>query len=89
MLGGNFQIYSVLLLDNILASPKIESSHLYSCLTGKTLPKTIITTQAEGNYSERTEKVTKVKLVKVVVTSFDKSHHLCTLHFFVYCFAIP
>ena len=36
---------------------------------------------------ERAEKVTK--LVKVLVTSFEKSHHLCTLHFCGYCFALP
>ena len=31
---------------------------------------------------ERVEEVSKVKLVRVLVTSSDKSHHLSTLHVF-------
>ena len=39
---------------------KIESSHFHSYLLDKTFPQVlIITTQAEGNYPERAEKVTK------------------------------
>ena len=52
------------LLENAFANQKIESSHFDECLLGKTLTQVlIITTQAEGNYFERTEKVTKIKLV--------------------------
>ena len=42
----------------------------------------------ERNY-ERDEKVTKIKLVRVLVTSFNKSHHLCTFDIFGYCFVVP
>ena len=34
------------------------------------------------------EKMTKVKLVRVLVTSFDKFHHLCNLHIFGLCFVL-
>ena len=48
----------------------------------------IIPSQAEENYSERAEKETKTKLVRVYVLSFDKSHHFYTLHIFIYCFGV-
>ena len=35
----------------------------------------------EGNYGA--DKITKIKLVRVLVTSFIESHPLCTLHFLV------
>ena len=38
---------------------------------------------------ERAEKVTKIKLVRVLVTSFNKSHHLCIFDIFGYCFVVP
>ena len=40
-----------------------------------------------GNY-ERADKTTKIKLVKVLVPTFDKSYHLCTLRIFGYCFTV-
>ena len=34
------------------------------------------------------EKMTKVKLVKVLVTRFEKFHHLCNLYIFGFCFVV-
>ena len=89
-LGKIFKFMVPKLLENAFANQKIESSHFDTCLLGKTLTQVlVITTQAEGNYFERTVKVTKIKLVQVLATSLDKSHHLYILHIFDYCFAIP
>ena len=41
------------------------------------------------HYYERAETVTIIKLVKILVTSFDKSHHLCTLYIVGHCFDVP
>ena len=35
------------------------------------------------------EKMTKIKLVRVLATIFVKSYHLYNLHFFGFCFAVP
>ena len=35
------------------------------------------------------EKMTKYKLVKVLVSSFSKSHHLCSPHIFGFVIAAP
>ena len=35
------------------------------------------------------EKMTKVKLARVLVTSFDKFHHQCNLYIFGFCFVVP
>ena len=83
-MAGVFQI-----TGKCICEPKNDSSHFCSCLQGKTLLQVLIaTTQTEGNYSEEAKKVTKIKLVRLV-TSFDKSHHLCTLHIFACSFALP
>ena len=37
---------------------------------------------------ELKKKRPKLKFVKVLVQSFDKFHHLCTLHIFAFCFAV-
>ena len=34
------------------------------------------------------KKMTKIKLVRVLVASFNTSHHLCILHIFGFCFAV-
>ena len=31
----------------------------------------------------------KLKFARVLVKRFDKFHHLCTLHIFAFCFALP
>ena len=41
------------------------------------------------SFSGELKKVTKIKLVRVLVKSFDKSHHLDALHIFGYCFVVP
>ena len=89
MAGVDFQIYVVQITGKCICEPKNDSSHFCSCLQGKTLLQVLIaTTQTEGNYSEEAKKVTKIELVRLV-TSFDKSHHLCTLHIFACSFALP
>ena len=34
-------------------------------------------------------KMNKIKLARVLVTSFDKFHHLCNLYIFGFCFVVP
>ena len=41
------------------------------------------------SFSGELKKVTKIKLVRVLAKSFDKSHHLDALHIFGYCFVVP
>ena len=44
------------------------------------------------NYGERyyeVEKVTKIKPTRVLVTIFDRFHHLCNLCIFGFCFIVP
>ena len=89
MTGVDFQIYVVQITGKCICEPKIDPNHFHSCLQGKTLLQVlIITTHTEGNYSEKAKRVTKTKLVRLLVTSFDKSRHLCTLHVFAYYFAL-
>ena len=40
-----------------------------------------------GNY-EWAAKMTNIKLMRVLVIKFHKSHHLCTLYIFGFCFAV-
>ena len=35
------------------------------------------------------EKMTKIKLLRVLVTNFDKFHHLCNFFIFGYCLFVP
>ena len=42
-----------------------------------------------GTYSDKGEKVTKIKLARVLIISFDNFHHFCMLHNFVYRFSVP
>ena len=68
------------LLENAFVSQKIESTHFYSCPQAKLSPRFLTySPRTEGGNYEKAEKVTK--LVSVLVTTFDKSHDLCTLHF--------
>ena len=90
------------LLENVFVSQKIESTHFYSWPppppTQQSSPSyynsprqsflKIVRGEGEGNY-ERCEEVTKIKLLRALVASFDKSHHLFTLYIFGYCFAVP
>ena len=45
--------------------------------------------KGEGKENYGDEKMTEVKLVRVLATSFVKFHHLFTLHFFGFCFVVP
>ena len=35
------------------------------------------------------EKMTKIKLARILVLSFNKFHHLCSLYIFDFCFVVP
>ena len=43
----------------------------------------------KGGEDYGVEKITKIKPTRVVVTSFDKFHHLCNLYIFRFCFVVP
>ena len=67
------------LLENTFVSQNIES--VYSCAFKQNSP-------LEGQ-DYGAENMTKIKPARVLVTSFDKFHHLQPLHFwFLFCFAI-
>ena len=44
---------------------------------------------AERGEDYGAEKMTKVKLARVLVTSLDKFHHQCNLYIFGFCFVVP
>ena len=89
VLGEIFKFVVFRLLENGFVSLKLDSTYFYSCCPSKTYQVLIITSQPEWNCSERAEEGTKIKLVNLLATSFDKSDHLCVLHIFVYCLAEP
>ena len=72
-------------LDLIWKFESVEKMMLYSICGDSLINSCITTIQAEGNYTEEDEKLSKIKLVQVLVTSADKSHHLCIPSSF-YCF---
>ena len=78
-----FQLF-IIFTETLLQTCSTEFTYLSICEAW--LKPCITTAQAEGNYAEGDKKVTKMKLVRVWIT--DKSHHLCILHIFLYCFAI-
>ena len=45
--------------------------------------------QAEKREDYGVEKITKIKPVRLLVTSFDKFHHLCNLYISGFCCAVP
>ena len=93
MVAKKFQIHVLRLLENKFVSQKIES--VYSRPRAKLSPRFLSSSfQAEGNYPFPqqigedcgAENMTKIKLARVLVTSFDKFHHLQPLHFwFLFC----
>ena len=66
---------------------KIFFTHAFSAKLSRRFLST--TTPRQKEITLRAEKVNKIKLLRVLLTSFDKSHHLYTLHIFDYCFAVP
>ena len=75
----SFKFMMLRLLENTFVSQNIES--VYSCAFKQNSP-------LEGQ-DYGAENMTKIKPARVLVTSFDKFHHLQPLHFwFLFCFAI-
>ena len=44
---------------------------------------------AEREEDYGAEKMTKIKLARVLVTSFDKFYHFCSYYIFGFCSAVP
>ena len=44
---------------------------------------------AEREEDHGVEEIIKTKPTQVLVTSFDKFHHLCNLYIFGFCFVVP
>ena len=44
---------------------------------------------AERGEDYGAEKIIKIKLARILVTSFDKFHHFCNLYIFGFCFVVP
>ena len=51
--------------------------------------RSIFPQQKERGEDYGVEEITKIKPTRVLVTSFDKSHHLCNLYIFGFCFVVP
>ena len=79
MVVEKFQIYDVKFTGKCICESNNWIFSFSLMLPSKTLPQVlIITSWTGGNY----EKMTKIEPARVLVTNFDKSHHLCTLHIF-------
>ena len=89
MVAEKFQIYSIKITGNTLVNQKNESARFYSCPPSKTLSQVfIIIPQADGNGPLLMELGKLPKLTRVLVTGFDKFHHLCNLYIFGLCFVV-
>ena len=90
------------LLDDTFVSQKIESVNFCLCPQAKLSPRqkeithftrtafseNLFFSQQKGGGRLWSWKMTKIKLARVLVTSFDKFHHLCNLHIFGFCFVV-
>ena len=75
-------------LSSRFLSSQIHAEGTYLFLPNKVFWKSIFRQQKRGeNYGA--EKMTKIKLARILVTSFDKFHHFCNLYVFGFCFAVP
>ena len=97
-LRKNFKFMVVRLLENTFLSQKTESVHFHSCPQVKLLPgcyhhhskqKEFTHFPRERREDYGAEKMTKIKLARVLVTSFDEFHHFCNLYIFGFRFAVP
>ena len=90
------------LLEDTFVSKKIVTVHFCSCPQAKLFPmqkeiahftKTVFSenlfSPAERGEDYGAEKMTKIKLVRALATSFDKFHDLCNLYIFGFCFVVP
>ena len=74
------------LFPRFLSSP-LQAEGNYSFPPTKMFWKSIFLNREGEDY--RAENMTKIKLARVLVTSFDKFHHLQPLHFwFLFCYDI-
>ena len=98
----SFKFMVLRLLKETFVSRKIESFHFCSFPQVKRSPRqkeithftrtvfseNLFPPQAERGEDYGAEKMTKIKLVIVLVTSIDKFHHLCSLYMFDFCFVV-
>ena len=62
----------------------------YSFLSNSVFWRSIFSRAERWGEDYGVEKITKIKPTRrVLVTSFDKFHHLCNLNIFGFCFAMP
>ena len=81
-LQKTFKFMELRLLANTFLSQKIKSVHFYSYPQAKL--------SAERGVGGREDHGgEQIKPTRVLLTSFDKFHHLCSLHIFGFCFAVP
>ena len=98
----SFKLTVLRLLANIFVCQKVEFVHFYSCPQAKLSPsvspeqrllKIYFSPAGERivefskNY-QKLPKNTKIKLTRVLVTSFDKFHYLCSLQIVGFCFVV-
>ena len=90
--------YFLIFFSNLHSPPWLRKSFKFLVLRlledtfllmplSKTLPR-----QKEITHFLRTEfseKMTKIKLARVLVTTFDKFNHLCNLYIVGFCFVVP
>ena len=100
-LRKSFKLMVLRLLANKFVNLNIESVHFYSWPQAKLSPiklrilpkqpflKIYFSPAESGEGDYGAAKRTKVKSVRVLVTSFNKLHHLCNLYIFGFCFVVP
>ena len=102
MAAEKFQIYGVNNTGKYICESKYRFAHFYLCHQAKILSlstgrikliippeqrflKVFFSEMGEKDYAAK--KMIKIKTAMVLVTKFDKFHHLCNL-FFLFCCAI-
>ena len=79
-------VFSFLLISPSETLPQAEGNYPFH--PNSILWKSIFPPPERGE-DYGAEKTTKIKLVTILVTTFDKFHHLCNLYIFDFCFVVP
>ena len=67
-----------------IINTQAEGNHPF--LPSSVFLRSIFSPAERGDYG--VEKITKIKPTRVLVTGFDKFHHLCNLNVFGFCFVV-
>ena len=84
------RIHSLIFLSYMLLSLPPQAEGNYPFLQNRVFSRSIFPQQKRGGGRIMAlKKLPKLNLLRVLVTSFDKFHHLCNLYIFRFCFVVP